>query len=85
MEKKNFDSLIQGFDTLQCAYFLESRKRKGINFELLGREKEGIQQTRGKEPKRITLGKSDFLLHPFGSLSGYPLIMSKTWVTSHVS
>jgi hypothetical protein len=81
----SFEYLIQGFDTLQCALFLESRKRKGINFELLGREKEGIKQTRAKEPKRISLGKSDFLLHPFGSSSGYPLIMSKTWDTSHVS
>jgi hypothetical protein len=49
MGNGGFEYLIQGFDTLQCAYFLESRKRKGINFELLGREKEGIKQTRYKK------------------------------------
>jgi len=76
VEEKNFEYLIQGFDTLQCAYYLGSRNRRGINFELLGREKEEIKQTKTKEPKRIRLGKSDFLLHPFGSSSGYPIIIS---------
>ena len=76
MESKGFQYLIQGFDTLQCAYYLGSRNRRGINFELLGREKEEIKQTKTKEPKRIRLGKSDFLLHPFGSSSGYPIIIS---------
>ncbi len=75
-EGKDFQILIHGIDTLQCAYFLESRKRKGIDFELLGREKESIKETRAKEPKRITLGNSDFLLHAFGSSSGYPIIIS---------
>ncbi len=70
MEDKTFDILIHGFDTVQCAYFLESTRKRGIDFELLTREREGIKQTRSKEPKRISLGKFDFLLHPFGSLSG---------------
>jgi len=42
MQNKNFDSLIHGFDTLQCAYFLESTKRKGINFELLERRQGNV-------------------------------------------
>jgi hypothetical protein len=75
MENKGFDYLIHGFDTLQCAYFMESRG-KGIDFELLTREREGIKQTKSKEPKKITLGESDFLLHPFGSSSGYPIIIT---------
>lgn len=76
MENKGFDILIHGFDTLQSAYFLESTKRKGIDFELLARERESIKQTRSKEPKRITLGNHDFLLHPFGSSSGYPIVLT---------
>ena len=75
MENKGFDYLIHGFDTLQCAYFMES-KGKGIDFELLSREREGIRQTKSKEPKKISTGKCDFLLHPFGSSSGYPIIIT---------
>ncbi len=76
MEKQKFEMLIHGFDTLQCAYFLESTKKKGIDFELLTREKEGIKKTKLKESKRISLGEYNFLLHPFGSSSGYPLIIT---------
>jgi len=72
MVNQKFDLLIHGFDTLQCAYYLESTKKEGIDFELLTRGRESIKQTKGKEPRRITLGKNDFLLHPFGSSSGYP-------------
>ncbi len=76
MENKSFDNLIHGFDTVQCAYFLESARKKGIDFELLTREREAIKQTRSKDPKRISLGGSDFLLYPFGSSSGYPIIIT---------
>ena len=75
MENKGFDNLIHGFDTVQCAYFMESRGT-GIDFELLTREREEIKKTKSKEPKKITLGESDFLLHPFGSSSGYPIIIT---------
>lgn len=67
--------LIHGFDTIQCAYFMES-KRKGIDFELLARERESIKRTKSKEPQKMTLGEHDFLLHPFGSSSGYPIIIT---------
>ncbi len=76
MENKSFDNLIHGFDTLQCAYYLESNGKKGIDFELLTREREGIKQAKSKEPKKIILGESDFLLYPFGSSSGYPLVIT---------
>ena len=39
-------------------------------------EREGIKQKRSKEPKKILLGECDFLLHPFGSSSGYPIIIT---------
>jgi hypothetical protein len=76
MENKGFDNLIHGFDTVQCAYFLESNKRKSINFEMLIREREGIKQTKSKEPQKISLGEYDFLLYPFGTASGYPFVIS---------
>ncbi len=67
MENKTFEILIQGFDTLQCAYYLEWTRKGGIDFELLIKERERIKQTKGKEPQKISLGKSDFLLNPFGT------------------
>jgi hypothetical protein len=73
MQDTQFENLIHGFDTVQCAYFMESRG-KGIDFELLTREREDIKRTKSKEPKKITLGECDFLLHPFGSSSGFPPI-----------
>jgi hypothetical protein len=76
MENKTFEILIHGLDTVQCAYFLESTLKRGIDFELLIKERERIKQTKGKEPKKISLGNSDFLLHPFGTASGYPLVIS---------
>ena len=75
MENKGFYNLMHGFDTVQCAYFMESRGN-GIDFGLLTREREGIKQTKSKEPKKISIGKCDFLLHPFGSSSGYPIIIT---------
>ncbi len=76
MENKSFDILIHGFDTVQCAYFLESTLKRGIDFDLLTKERESIKQTKSKEPKKIRLGEYDFLLHPFGSSSGYPIIIT---------
>ena len=76
MENKSFNNLIHGFDTLQCAYYLEWTRKGGIDFEWLIKERESIKQTKSKEPKKISLGESDFLLHPFGSSSGYPIIIA---------
>ena len=76
MENKSFYNLIHGFDTLQCGYYLESTGKKGIDFELLTKEKEAIRQTKSKDPKKISLGEYDFLLHPFGSSSGYPIVIT---------
>ena len=38
--------------------------------------RESIKQGRVNDPKRVSLGKEDFLIHPFGSSSGYPFIIS---------
>jgi hypothetical protein len=50
--------------------------RGGIDFEWLIKERERIKQTKSKEPKKILLGECDFLLHPFGTASGCPLVIS---------
>jgi hypothetical protein len=76
MGNKNFEILIHGFDTIQCAYFMECNRGKGIDFQLLWEKKEKIRASKSKDPLLITLGKCNFLLHPFGTASGYPLVIS---------
>jgi hypothetical protein len=68
--------LLHGIDTLQCAYFLHSVEQQGIDFGHLAEQKESIRQSKNKNPLPITLGNSGYLLHPYGSDSGFPLIIS---------
>ena len=49
---------------------------KGIDFDSLTREREGIKESKSKDPKLVWLGNLKFLLQPFGSSSGYPLIVT---------
>lgn len=68
--------LLNGIDTLQCAYYLHAPERQGIDFQLLAEKKEEIRQSKSKNPLSVTLGNTEFLLHPYGSKSGYPLMVS---------
>jgi hypothetical protein len=70
--------LLHGIDTLQCAYYLEndSERNEHIDFGALAVQKEAIRQSRKKNPVPILIGNSEFLLHPYGSSSGYPLIIT---------
>ena len=76
VDEKSLEFLMHGFDTVQCAYFLEPAGKERIDFDWLTRERENIKQRKDKEPKHISLGAWDFLLHPFGSSSGYPIVIS---------
>jgi hypothetical protein len=76
MDFQPYKLLIHGIDTIQCAYFLHPPERQGIDFGLMAEQKESIRQSKSKNPLPITLGNSGFLLHPYGSASGYPLIIS---------
>ena len=76
MENKNFEILIQGFDTVQCAYSMEQRRKGGINYQSLREKKESIRELRNKEPVAVKIGRQDFLLHPYGTASGYPILIS---------
>lgn len=70
--------LLHGIDTIQCAYYLENQKNEGayIDYALLARQKESIRQSKKKDPMPVVLGNGEFLLHPYGSSSGYPIIIS---------
>lgn len=70
--------LLHGIDTIQCSYYLQGRDHgdKFVDYAALTRQKESIRQSKKKEPLPVVLGNSEFLLHPYGSSSGYPLILT---------
>lgn len=75
-----FELKLHGIDTIQCAYYLQGgdHMEAYIDYALLARHKESIRQSKKKEPVPVILGNSEFLLHPYGSSSGYPIIISNS-------
>lgn len=67
--------LLQGIDTLQCAYFM-GRAGEGIDYQGLAEKKEEMQRSKYKQPVVVCLGNSEFLLHPYGTASGYPYLLT---------
>lgn len=72
-----FEKLLHGHDTVQCAYFLHARDSRatGISFEHLVAEKEALRASKTRDPKVVRLGELEFLLQPYGTASGYPLVI----------
>ena len=68
----NFRLLLQGYDTIECAYFLIPGQHCLIDFEALSLEREILRQQKSRDPKVIELGGVEYLLQPYGSNSGYP-------------
>ena len=73
-----FQKLLHGHDTVACAYYLHRRDTgaDGIDFERLVAEKEALRQAKMREPKVVRLGEMEFLLQPYGTASGYPLVIT---------
>ena len=76
MEDRPHRLLLHGIDTLQCAYYLYPADRAKLDFKELRLLKEDLQEAKAKEPSKVVLGNRAFLLHPFGTSSGYPFLMS---------
>lgn len=75
-ESQTFKLLLHGFDTIQCAYYMEPSIEASLDFQILASLKESIRHSKTKSPRHISLGNAEFLLHPSGSSSGYPFIIS---------
>ena len=71
-----FSLLLQGIDTIECAYYLRAGGRCGIDFLGITALREELRHAKVREPAVIELGGVQFLLHPYGSQSGYPLVIS---------
>ena len=68
--------LLHGHDTIECAYYLYPKNsNSSIDFGHLGYEKENLKNSKQRDPKRIVIGEQYFLLHPYGSTSGFPFMI----------
>ncbi|WP_221250616.1 hypothetical protein [Desulfuromonas versatilis] len=70
-----FQCLLQGIDTLQCAYFLAPHGKTELNFRHMAEVKESIRQAKSKSPAPFQAGGRGFLLQPYGTASGYPFVL----------
>lgn len=78
MKTNTYTCLLSGQDTAECAYYLVSGHNCSINYGWLSFEKENLRQSNTRDPKVITLGNTDFFLHPYGSSSGYPFVVENS-------
>jgi hypothetical protein len=68
--------LLFGHDTVECSYYLRPLAGCGIDFDQLAIDREILRYSKSRDPKRITLGGTEFLLHRSGSSRGFPFILS---------
>ena len=71
----SFKHLIQGFDTIECAYYLMRLDDCQLDFIALAIKKEEIARLKGKSNKPIQLGNEEFLLASHGTSSGYSFMI----------
>lgn len=72
----DYKLLLHGIDTVECAYYLKPFRDDGINFADLTRQKERSRQSKKKEPVPVKIGNCEFFLQPYGTSSGYPLVIN---------
>ncbi len=68
--------VLSGIDTIECAYYLRIQGKCEIDFQRLTAMREDLRLAKVREPALIELGGIEFLLHPYGSQSGYPLVIN---------
>src|SRR4051812_32980557 len=71
-------ALLAGHDTLQCAYYLQREPNSHIDFAVLLAQREALRSACSRDPMVVALGDAEFLLHPYGSASGYPLVLTNS-------
>ncbi len=72
----SYKLLLHGVDTLQCAYYLHQERKGDLDFAQLLQRREELRQLGNREGASIILGGIDFMLHPHGTGSGYPLLLT---------
>ena len=67
--------LLQGQDTVECAYFLVPDVSCLLDFEKLFAEREALRLSKSRKPLPIRLGCEEFMLASHGTRSGYPFLI----------
>ena len=76
MKEDSFRLLLHGIDTIQCAYYLSAKGEKsGLDFDILSRKREEIRQAKNSISMPVEIGCFEFLLQPYGTPSGYPIVL----------
>lgn len=68
--------LQTGLDTVECAYYFDVLSATAFNFDALVAQREELRYSPDREPKPIQLGSMEFFLWPYGTPSGYSIILS---------
>jgi len=76
MTERAYTLLLHGFDTVQCAYYLRQEQHREFDFAALLQSRESLRQLGNREGAPITLGGMPLLLHPHGTRSGYPFLLT---------
>lgn len=68
--------LLAGHDTLVCGYYLRAEQGSDVDFAALLAKREELRSASSRTPVVVTVGDCEFLLHPYGSASGYPMVLT---------
>lgn len=78
-----FEFLLSGHDTVEVNYHLTPRSDCAFDFEGLIARRESLRSARIPEPEPVTIGNVDFLLHPRGTQTGFPIQLSnREWTVA---
>jgi hypothetical protein len=75
-ELGTYKLLLHGIDTVQCAYYLTPPQPQFLDFRALAVIKEQLRMNKSREPRAVKLGDTEFFIHPYGSSSGFPFVLS---------
>lgn len=70
-----FRFLLNGFDTIECAYYLIKFDDRYLDFVALGVMKEELGRSKSKSGQSLLLGSEEFMLASHGTSSGFPFLM----------
>ncbi len=71
----SFNFLIQGFDTIECAYYLIPKDDCKLDYVALAVHKDSLARAKNSKQQAIKLGSEEFLLASHGTASGYPFLI----------
>ncbi|MEQ9446599.1 MAG: hypothetical protein RJS98_13620 [Rhodospirillaceae bacterium] len=71
-----FKYLLFGHDTVEACFYLLPAANCQLDFASLTAKRDSLRSARFREPSVVSIGGKDFLLQPYGSSSGYPLVLT---------